>query len=183
MQSDKCFSRTALGQNPLSPFSIRFPDKYRKIKSGTNTKHNLHPREVSVGQENCHANSRQIDKIKRVCNKSDGRSSVSKTILANTGCNGLMYRDYSKCKTLHDVSTDTCTALIETCVQRIGDIDYKVSTSARALELVVTGSQHCKGQIVVTEPYKQVDCHRCVQSGLGRKLGSSDCTRHAANNE
>ena len=58
---------------------------------------------------------------------------------------------------------------------------FQSSTSVGALELVVTGSQHCKGQIVVSEPYKQGDCHPCVQSGLGQKLGPSDCTRFLVN--
>ena len=90
---------------------------------------------------------------------------MGKVVPANIGCNGLLHRANPECKTI---------ALVETCIQRSRGFDSKLSTSIRALDLVVTESQHCKGQIFVSEPYKQGDCHGCIQPGLGRQLGSSN---------
>ena len=75
---------------------------------------------------------------------------------------------------LHETSEATSIELVVTCVQRSRGLDSKLSASIRALDLVVTGSQHCKGQIFVSEPYKPGDCHGCIQPGLGRQLGSSN---------
>ena len=161
-------------KNTRASFSTRFLDKFRKVKSGTNTRYHLHRRKVSVGQGNCFTNSRQNVKTKGSCNKSDGKSSSSKTILANIGCNGLLHRANPECKTVHETSAATSIALVETCIQRSRGFDSKLSASIRALDLVVTGSQHCKGQIFVSEPYKQGDCHGCIQPGLERQLGSSN---------
>ena len=83
-------------ENSKSPFSTRFSDKCRKIKSGTDTTHYIH-------RGNCHANSRQNGKIKRICNGTKGKYCVSKAISACSRYNGLMYRDNSKCKTLQEM--------------------------------------------------------------------------------
>ena len=127
-----------------------------------------------VGQGNCFTNSRQNVKIKGSCNKSEGKNSPSKAILANIGCKGLLYRATFECKTVHETSSATSIALVETCVQRSQGFASKLSASIRALDLVVTGSQHCKGQVFVSEPYKEGDCHECIQPGFGRQLGSSN---------
>ena len=83
--------------NTRASFSTGFLDKFRKVKSGTNTRYHLHRRKVPVGEGNCFTNSRMNVKIKGSCNKSDGKSSPSKAILANFGCNGLLHRANSEC--------------------------------------------------------------------------------------
>ena len=76
-------------QNSKSPFSTRFSDKCRKIKSGTDTRYYIHRGKVSVRQGNCHANYRQDVKIKRIRNGTKGKYCVSKAISASSWCNGL----------------------------------------------------------------------------------------------
>ena len=62
------------------------------------------------------------------------------------------------------------------------DLDARSqSLNIGTLELVVTGSQHSKGQIIVSRPYKQSDCHGCIKSGMGWQFGPSDCTGHLVN--
>ena len=75
---------------------------------------------------------------------------------------------------LHETSAATSIALVETYVQRSQGFDSKLAASIRALDLVVTRSQYCKGLIFISEPYKQGDFHGCIQPGLGRQLGSSN---------
>ena len=115
-------------QNSKSPFSTRFSDKCRKIKSGTDTRHYIHRGKVSVRQGNCHANYRQDAKIKRIRNGTKGKYCVSKAISASSRCNGLMYRDNSKCKTLYETNTAALVTLVETSIQRFGCSDPKIST-------------------------------------------------------
>ena len=135
---------------------------------------------VLVRQVNCHANSRQNGKIKRICNGTKGKYCVSKAISASSRYK-CMYRDNSKCKTLYETNTAAFVTLVETSIQRFGCSDPKVSTSVRPLQLVVTGSQHSKGQIIVSRPYKQSDCHGCIKSRMGWQFGPSDCTGHLVN--
>ena len=153
MQSNKCFSETetefSISFLNLNSKSIRFSDKRRKVKFGADTRYYIRRGKVSVRQGNRHANSRQNGKIKSICNGSEGKCSVSKAISANSRCNGLMYRDNSKCKTPHEANTATSFTLLETNIQRFASADTKVAASVRSLELVVTGSQHSKRQVIV----------------------------------
>ena len=52
----------------------------------------------------------------------------------------------------------------------------KITAFEGASELVVTGSQHSQGQIFVSNPSQQNNCHGCFHSNVGRKSGSSDHT-------
>ena len=65
---------------------------------------------------------------------------------------------------------------METGIQRPRNDHSQVTSFERASELVVTGSQHCQGQIFVSNSSQQNNCHRCIHSDVGRESGSSDHT-------
>ena len=138
-----------------SPFSTRVLSKCSKIKSGTNSRYHIYRRKVLSRQGNCHANSRQDGKVKKGSFSSDGKRSVCKAVFTNSGSDGLLYRNNTKCKTIHETNTTSPLALVETSVQRSRVCNSKISASGGTPELVVTGSQHCQGQIFVSKSSQQ----------------------------
>ena len=181
LASPECNKKvTSQGQrnHSQSLFLTRVLSKCRKIKSGTNSKYHIYRRKVLSRQGNCHANSRQDGKVKKGNFSSDGKRSVCKAVLTNSASDGLLYRNNTKWKTIHETNTTSPLALVETSVQRSRVCISKISASGGTPELVVTGSQHCQGQIFVSKSSQQNNCHRCVHSRVGRKLRHPDRARH-----
>ena len=116
---------------------------------------------------NCHTNI-DNDKIKRICNKSDGKSSTSKTILANTWCNGLMHK--SKCKTSHEANITASVALVETCVQRDGSIDFKAQHLLEHLNWWLQEANIAKGRLLSQNHINKVIATDVSNQGWGRNL-------------
>ena len=85
-----------------SPFSTRVFSKCKKIKSGTNSRYHIYRRKVLTRQGNCHANSRQDSKVRKGSFSSDGNRSVCKAVFTNSWSDGLLYRNNTKCKTIHE---------------------------------------------------------------------------------
>ena len=177
--SSECKEKISPGEQgsySQSSFSTRLLDKQRKIKPGPYPRYNIHRREVLLRQGYCHAYSRENSEIKTCSHSFAGRKSVSKAVFTNSRPDGFLHRNYTKCKVTNETYTTSPVVLVETGIQRPRNDHSQVTSFERASELVVTGSQHCQGQIFVSNSSQQNDCHRCVHSDVGRESGSSDHT-------
>ena len=124
----------------------------------------------------CYAYSRENSEIKKCSHSFAGRKSVSKAVFTNSRPDGFLHRNYTKCKVTNETYTTSPVVLVETGIQRPRNDHSQVTSFERASELVVTGSQHCQGQIFVSNSSQQNNCHRCIHSDVGRESGSSDHT-------
>ena len=164
------------GNYSQSLFSTRFLGKQRKVKSDTYSRHSIHRREVLPRQGHCHANSRKNNQAKKCSSGFIRERSDSKTIFTNARSDGFLPRNYTKCKVTNEANTAPFAALVETSISGPRTPNSQITAFEGASELVVTGSQHSQGQIFVSNPSQQNNCHGCFHSNVGRKSGSSDHT-------
>ena len=98
------------------------------------------------------------------------RKRVCKVVFANSRPEGFLERKYTKCKITNETNTASSVVLVENGMQRPRTDHSKVRSFKRASELEVTGSQHCQGQIFVSNSSQQNNYHRNIHSDVGPQI-------------
>ena len=88
-----------------------------------------------------------------------GEKSVSKAVFTISRPDGFLHSNYTKCKVTNETNKTSPVVLVETGIHRPRIDLSQVTSFKRASELVVIGSQHCQGQIFVSNSSQQNNCH------------------------
>ena len=84
-----------------------------------------------------------------------------------------MFRNDTICSSTHETYTAASVVLVETSIKEYGNGHSMLVTPKTTFELVVTPSEHFKGQITSACEYNKNNFHRCLKTGLGWNVRKS----------
>lgn len=172
---NKSVQKTALERqrnSHESPCQTRFHDKLKEIVVSSNTEHSIHRGTVSIRSGDCLANSRESKKITSSNTETSNRPDSSR-FSSSTGCNGFMYRNNTKCMSIHETNTNAFTEILETSISDNGCQNSLYTRPKTPLEMVVRFSKHIEGQIFSTMGNAVDHNYGCFfNSWLGGHMGS-----------
>lgn len=166
-----------------SAFPARFNCKQNKIATCPCSNDNLHRGKIRPRKRSSLPNSRKIVKLKTGGCYYSERSKYGKTLHDSSRHDSFLSRINPECKVVHETYSAPFTSKLEPIQNGTyqGCVSYSSVNSIS--ELVVTGSEHSKGQIPSERTISDSSHHRCKwQMGLGWSHEQSNLSRSVEQN-
>ena len=157
-----------------SPHSTRFYNKQTKIKSNSNTRHNIHRGKIQVRFRESLSNTGENETLEIRNSQTFERSKFSETVFSDFRNNSILSGTDPEQSIVHETNSNTFTPAVESFKNGFGLHSSMYSRPQSSSELVVVFSKHYEGQII--SPFQNIsnNHYRCLSHGMGRSHEQSD---------
>ena len=168
--------------NTQSPLQPGLYCKQDKVSTCPIAAIDLSRKSFQSGRRSSVSKQRKNNKSERSSYEYSERSKHCETFSCSAGYDSFLPRIDSECQIVHEANTDSFATELEPVQNEIICTGSSYSRSDFKSEMVVTGSKHCKGQILRERVLSSNPDHRCEWQGLGRSHEQSDMSRPVEQN-